>query len=138
MHALFLFIHSLLRWVVLLAGFYAVAAAFGRRDARPGRWFAISLDIQVLLGLILYWLSPITSGAIGNMGEAMQNRVVRFWAVEHVTSMIVAVALAHVGVARARKGKGGAAVLFLLALLAILAGIPWPFMPYGRPLIPAP
>jgi hypothetical protein len=123
--------------LVLLAGFYAVAAAFARRDARPGRWFAISLDVQVLIGLILYWLSPITSGAIGNMGEAMQNRIVRFWAVEHVTSMIVAVALAHIGVARARKGKGGAAVLFLLALLAILAGIPWPFMPYGRPLLPA-
>jgi hypothetical protein len=138
MHALFLFIHSLFRWVVLLAGFYAVAAAFGRRNARPGRWFAISLDIQLLVGLILYWLSPITSGAVSDMAAAMQNRVVRFWTVEHATSMIVALVLAHVGVARARKGKGGAAVLFLLALLAILAGIPWPFMPYGRPLFPMP
>jgi hypothetical protein len=138
MHALFLFIHSLFRWVVLLAGFYAVAAAFGRRDARPGRWFAISLDIQLLIGLILYWLSPITSGAVSDMAAAMQNRVVRFWTVEHATSMILALVLAHVGVARARKGKGGAAVLFLLALLAILAGIPWPLMPYGRPLFPAP
>jgi hypothetical protein len=138
MHALFLFIHSLFRWVVLLAGFYAVAAAFGRRDARPGRWFAISLDIQLLIGLILYWLSPITSGAVSDMAAAMQNRVVRFWTVEHATSMILALVLAHIGVARARKGKGGAAVLFLLALLAILAGIPWPFMPYGRPLVPMP
>jgi hypothetical protein len=138
MHAFFLFIHSLFRWVVLLAGLYAVAAAFGRRDARPGRWFAISLDIQLLIGLILYWLSPITSGAVSDMAAAMQNRVVRFWTVEHATSMILALVLAHVGVARARKGKGGAAVLFLLALLAILAGIPWPLMPYGRPLFPAP
>jgi hypothetical protein len=134
MHALLLFVHSLFRWVVILAGLYAA----GRRDARPGRWFAISLDIQVLIGLILYWLSPITSGAIGNMGAAMQNRVTRFWAVEHVASMILALALAHIGVARARKGKGGAAVLFLLALLALLMGIPWPFLPYGRPLLPAP
>ena len=63
MHALLLFVHSLFRWVVLLAGFYAVGSAFGRRDARPGRWFAISLDIQMLIGLILYWLSPITTGA---------------------------------------------------------------------------
>ena len=138
MHALLLFVHSLFRWVVLLAGFYAVGSAFGRRDARPGRWFAISLDIQMLIGLILYWLSPITTGAISNMGAAMQNRVARFWAVEHVTSMTLALALAHIGVARARKGKGGAAVLFLLALVAILIGIPWPVLPYGRPLVPAP
>ncbi|HEX2443048.1 MAG TPA: hypothetical protein VHJ77_03810 [Vicinamibacterales bacterium] len=138
MHALLLFVHSLFRWVVILLGLYAVVAASGRRDARPGRWFAITLDIQFLLGLILYWLSPITSGAIANMGAAMQNRVIRFWAVEHVTSMVLALALAHIGVARARKGKGGAAVLFVLALLAILIGIPWPFLPYGRPLVPAP
>jgi hypothetical protein len=68
----------------------------------------------------------------------MQNRVARFWTVEHLFSMLLAVALVHIGVARARKGKGGVAVLYLLALLAILVGIPWPFLPYGRPLIPVP
>jgi hypothetical protein len=137
MHAVVLFIHSLLRWFVLAAGLYAVARAFGG-NGRAGRWFAILLDIQVLLGLIVYWLSPITSSALANMGGAMQNRVVRFWTVEHSFSMLVALALAHIGLARAKKGKGGSAVLYLLALLAILAGIPWPPLPYGRPLIPIP
>ncbi|MGH2437693.1 MAG: hypothetical protein ACRDFA_11970 [bacterium] len=137
MHASVLFIHSLLRWVVLAAGLYAVGAAVGR-SGRAGRWFAILLDIQVVIGLIVYWLSPITSSALANMGAAMQNRVVRFWAVEHGFSMLVAVALAHIGLARAKKGKGGAALLYLLALVAVLIGIPWPFLPYGRPLIPMP
>jgi hypothetical protein len=137
MHAAVLFIHSLLRWFVLAAAVYAVVRAFGR-DYSGGRWFARLLDLQVAIGLLAYWLSPITSSALTNMGAAMQNRVARFWVVEHAFSMIIAVALVHIGVARARKGKGGVAVLYLLALLAILIGIPWPFLPYGRPLIPAP
>ena len=132
-----LFIHSLFRWFVLPAALYAVVRAFAR-DYSGGRWFAMLLDIQFAIGLLLYWLSPITSSAITNMGAAMQNRVARFWAVEHAISMIIAVALVHIGVARAGKGKGGVAVLFLLALIAILIGIPWPFLPYGRPLFPVP
>jgi hypothetical protein len=137
MHAAFLFVHSLLRWVVVAAGVHAVVAA-GRGNGRAGRYFPILLDIQVFTGLLLYWLSPITSSALTNMGTTMQNRVARFWAVEHGFSMLVALALAHVGLARAKKGKGGAALLYLLALIAILIGIPWPFLPYGRPLIPVP
>jgi hypothetical protein len=137
MHGAMLFVHSLLRWFVLAAALYAVVRAFGR-DYSAGRWFSRLLDMQVAIGLIVYWLSPITSSALSNMAGAMQNRVVRFWAVEHAFSMLVAVALVHIGVARARKGKGGVAVLYLLALLAILVGIPWPFLPYGRPLVPVP
>jgi hypothetical protein len=137
MHAAVLFVHSLLRWFVLAAAVYAVVRAFAR-DYGAGRWFSRLLDLQVALGLLLYWLSPITSSALSNMSGAMQNRVARFWTVEHAFSMVVAVALVHIGAARAKKGKGGVAVLYLLALLAILAGIPWPFLPYGRPLIPIP
>ena len=137
MHAAVLFVHSLLRWFVLAAAVYAVVRAFSR-DYSAGRWFSRLLDLQVAIGLIVFWLSPITSSALSNMGGAMQNRVARFWTVEHAFSMIVAVALVHIGVARARKGKGGVAVLYLLALVAILIGIPWPFLPYGRPLIPVP
>jgi hypothetical protein len=137
MHAAVLFIHSLLRWAVLAAGLYAVAAA-ARGKGRAGRYFPILLDIQVVAGLLLYGLSPITSSAIGNLGAAMQNRVVRFWAVEHVFTMLVALALAHIGLSRAKAGKGGVALLYLLALVAVLVGTPWPFFPYGRPLLPMP
>jgi hypothetical protein len=137
MHAAVLFVHSLLRWFVLAAAVYAVIRALAR-DYGAGRWFSRLLDLQFAVGLLLYWLSPITSSALTNMSGAMQNRVVRFWAVEHAFSMLVAVALVHIGVARASKGKGGAALLWLIALVAILVGIPWPFLPYGRPLIPSP
>jgi hypothetical protein len=137
MHAVLLLAHSLLRWVVLALGVAAVFSASAGRPVPNGRRFAVSLDIQILVGLIVYWLSPITSSALTNMGAAMQNRIVRFWTVEHAFSMLVAVALAHIGLARAKKGKGGAALLYVLALVAILIGIPWPFLPYGRPWLPA-
>lgn len=136
MHSSLLFAHSLLRWLVIGAGLLAVLRGSARRGGPLARVFAVSLDLQVLVGLLLYWMSPITSTAIMHMGTAMQNRVVRFWAVEHGAMMLVALALAHVGVARGRKGKMGAAVLVALALVAVLAATPWPGLPYGRPLLP--
>jgi hypothetical protein len=147
MYTAVLLVHSWLRWAVLIAGLMAFlrAATAGRRpwvpaDDRSTRWFTIVLDIQVLLGLLLYFvLSPFTREALGDVGAAMKNSGLRFWAVEHTFGMIIGVALAHVGAVKVRKapsyGKHRVAMIFFgLALLAILASIPWPGMPAGRPL----
>jgi hypothetical protein len=147
MYTAVLLIHSWLRWAVLAAGFIAflrAATAGGRpwtpADDRATKWFTIVLDIQIVLGLLLYfWLSPFTREALGDFGKAMKNSGLRFWAVEHTFGMIIGVALAHVGAVKVRKtpsyGKHRVAMIFFgLALLAILASIPWPGMPAGRPL----
>jgi len=66
----------------------------------------------------------------------------RYWAVEHVSLMLIALAMVHVGRSRSRKGATSAAkhrsaaIFYTLALAAILAAIPWPFLPQGRPLLP--
>lgn len=146
-----LILHSLLRWVVLAAGLWSVARALGglvsRRpwtptDVQAGRWFTISLDVQVLLGLLLYaFLSPIASQAFTDMGAAMRDPILRFWAVEHVVMMLAALVLAHIGSARARRASASAAkhrtslIFYALALLAVLTAIPWPFMADARPLL---
>ncbi len=150
LYAIVLTIHSWLRWIVLLAGIVAfVRSAVGasRRatwtpaDDRAGFWFTTVLDGQVLLGLVLYiFLSPFTHAAFRDFGGAMSNAGLRFWAVEHVFGVIVGVALAHVGRARARKTDSlrrhrVVAIFFGLALVAIVAAIPWPGMPAGRPLL---
>ena len=151
MYSLFVALHSLLRWVVLIAGILAVGRAVAGllgprlwtpRDDRGGRFFVIAVDTQMLVGLILYGiLSPITYAAFSNMGGAMKDGTLRFYTVEHVFIMLIAVALVHIGRKRVQKASGDAAkhrtaaIFFGLALVLILAGIPWPFREVGRPLL---
>ena len=151
MYFTFLLVHSWLRWAVLVFGIWAVVRAYGgvssRRawapaDGAAGRWFSISMDVQFVIGLVLYGLlSPITRQAFADMGTAMRTSAIRFWVVEHISLMIVALVLVHVGRARMKRAIGDAgrhrtaAIFYTLALLAVLAAIPWPFMADGRPLL---
>jgi hypothetical protein len=151
MYSFVIALHSLVRWAVLIAGLLAVArgiTGWRRRrpwtlaDERAGLWFTISLDVQFLLGLTLYlFLSPITSAAFHDFGSVMGNAGLRFWTVEHVVGMVVGIALAHVGRGRIHKTGSDerrqklAAIFFTLSILVIAASVPWPGMPYGRPLL---
>ena len=139
MYGIVLIIHSWLRWAVIAAGLAAVARG-GARDSSTGRWFTILLDVQMLIGLLLYCvLSPFTKSALSDFGGAMGNSQLRFFAVEHVFGMVIGITLAHIGTAKIKKApaerRGRLALIFYgLALVAILASIPWPGMPAGRPL----
>jgi len=151
MYPTVLLLHSWLRWAVLLLGLAAtiraIAGAAGGRtwqplDQRLTRMFVGVLDLQMLVGLALYFLlSPITKAALADFGGAMGQSGMRYWAVEHWVGMVIGIALAHVGVARARRMADGAikhrviATFFVLAMIAILASIPWPGTPNGRPFI---
>ncbi len=143
MYPLLLALHNTMRWVVVVLALWALWQAWsgwlGKRDytatdRRSALFFTISLDIQVVLGLILYFISPITTQAMSDMGAAMSaGGATRFYTVEHATMMIIAVVLAHVGSAIARRGTDAvkkhrsAAIWFTLAVLAVLAGIPWQY-----------
>ena len=139
MYGIVLIVHSWLRWAVLAAGIAAVARG-GARDSSTGRWFTILLDVQMLIGLLLYFvLSPFTTAALGDFGGAMKNPQLRFFAVEHAFGMVIALALAHIGTAKIKKAAAErrpklAMIFYGLALVAILVSIPWPGMPAGRPL----
>jgi hypothetical protein len=147
MYSLVLIVHSWVRWVAFVAGIGATIAAFGRgassggRADRLGRVLQIALDVQMLLGLLLYFVvSPNMAAIRDHFGEAMQTPSLRFWAVEHVTMMFVAVVLVHIGRVLARKATTPEAkrtrllICFGLATLAMFGGMPWPGLPYGRPL----
>lgn len=150
MYSLTLLGHSWLRWLVLAAGLFALVRSLGgwggrrgwtQADDGAGRLFTISLDLQVLIGLLLYFiLSPLMAGVREHIGEAMRNDAMRYWLVEHPFGMLVALVLAHVGRARIRKTpdaqrKHRRAVIFYgLALLAAAASLPWPGLATGRPL----
>jgi len=151
MYSAVLLLHSWLRWAVLLLGLIsagrAIAGARTRRawlpaDERFCRLFVSVLDLQLLLGFLLYFaLSPLTKSALRDFGGAMGDPLMRFWAVEHWFGMLIGAAFAHVGLVRARRAAVDTlkhrriALFFVLALIAVLASIPWPGRLYGRPLL---
>jgi len=147
MYSSVLLLHSWLRWAVILVGLFVLIRGFAgwsgtkpwtNADDKGGFWFILLLDLQIVLGLILYFfLSPFTSQAFEDFGGAMRNSLLRFWAVEHTFGMAIGVALAHIGRVRTRKVAPArrhrtAAIFYGLALLAILISIPWPGTPAGR------
>ncbi len=151
-YGLVLAAHSILRWLIVAAGIVAAARAWsgrlGRRswtptDSLAARVFVIGMDIQLVVGVVLYGVfSPAVASAMSNTAVAMQNRGLRFWMLEHPLAMIVALALAHVGWLKAKRTAGlgahrHAALYFTLAVLILLAAMPWPFFSYGRPILPS-
>ena len=151
MYTAVLFLHSWIRWIVLIAAVVAVArawkgsgaggGAFGPTDRRAATIFVMSLNVQFLLGLMLYaFLSPITHAAFDNFGAAMKDAVLRFFAVEHTLLAVAAIAMAHIGKSRARKAPNDRArvrqmaIFFTLSLVLLLIAIPWPGRAMGRAL----
>ena len=141
MHGVFLFFHNILRWVVLILAAWALFRAYsgwlGKRnsteaDRKAGVFFGIGMDIQLLVGLLLYFLvSPLTRAALQNFSAAMSSRELAFFAVEHGVVMLLAVVLVHLGSIFSRRARNdlarhrAAAIWYTIATLAVLASIPW-------------
>jgi membrane protein DedA with SNARE-associated domain len=85
--------------------------------------------LQLLLGLILYFISPKVVFAASSMKDAF----LRFFLVEHIGLMLVAVALITIGFVRSQRAEQPSAkyksliIFYSIALVIILAAIPWPF-----------
>lgn len=148
MYTTILTLHSWVRWLALAAGVAATFAALTDNtpppaSGRANRWgliLTIALDTQLLLGLLLYFVvSPDMAAIRANFGAAMKDPVARFWAVEHLTMMLAAIVLAHVGRVLARKSasvdsrKMTLFVCFGLSTALMLLAIPWPGLRAGRP-----
>ena len=144
-----LMLHSFLRWLALLAVLFAFVRAFsGWMGDRPRTTLdkasamvaLIVVDLQLLTGLLMYFLwSPLTKIARDDMGAAMKDDQLRFWGVEHATTMLIAVALVHVGKILANKSKsprsqhGRAVLCFGIALMLMVWMTPWPMSHVPRP-----
>src|SRR6185295_158588 len=102
-YGFFLALHNIVRWVALLAGLLSVSRnwqgwrgkkIWEKEDRVAKTVFVIAMDSQFLLGLILYFgLSPVTGQFLANMGEAMKNKELRFYGVEHFALMLSALVL---------------------------------------------
>jgi uncharacterized protein involved in cysteine biosynthesis len=144
MYTTILGLHSWLRWLALAAGVAAtLAAARSSKTDRLGTILVSTLDLQLLLGLALYFfVSPNMAEIRAHFGESMKDPVARFWAVEHITTMLGAVIAAHVGRVLARKTADPNArrmklfICYGIATLLMFIAVPWPGMRAGRRLFP--
>lgn len=141
MYPFVLFLHSWLRWillifltVVIIRSFYGwfQHQHFTRGDDRSTVILLSLFHTQLLLGLILYFfLSPITKAAFHDFGAAMKDSYLRYWAVEHFFIMLFAVIIAQIGRLRIKKAHDdlakfrNAAIYFTLAMVLIISRIPW-------------
>jgi len=149
-HAVCLILHSWLRWLVLAAAVVVAVRAFrgwrgarawGSSDERLHRALIGVLDLQFLLGVALYlFLSPLRRAFFSDPGAAMKVSTLRFFGLEHVVSMLLAVAILHVGRTRSKKRTDDRLrhrLVFtstLAGFLVAFAAVPWPFSHVERPL----
>lgn len=132
--------HSGLRWVVLILLIAAIGQAISSMGSnkpfnRKLSLFAlISCHIQLVIGLALYFMGSFYSKLPETVTDPTMISVNRFFRMEHIAMMILAIVLITVGNSRAKKGATdkakykSIAVFFSIGLLLILASIPWPFM----------
>jgi hypothetical protein len=141
-----LHLHSVGRWVMLIlllvALFGSLTAGqrlYTKADAKKSLFLMITADLMLLIGLYLWFVGPWGLSQIqdAGMSAVMKNNTMRFFAIEHITAMIIAIALIHVGKAQGKKDMpdkkkhARTAIFYALALVVILASIPWPFREIG-------
>jgi uncharacterized membrane protein YadS len=133
--------HSGLRWIALLLLVIAIVNALAsksknsyvKKDKMINLFAMIFLHIQLLIGLVLYFISPKVVFVEGWMKVAQA----RFYGLEHILMMIIAIALVTIGRKKAEKESdsskkhGKIVVWYIVGLLLILAAIPWPFRNLG-------
>jgi len=136
-----LVLHNIIRWAVMLFGLFTILNAFTgiikkriftESDNKSNLLFMISCDIQLLLGLVLYFGGPWFNN-LKNFSQIKSDASLRFFSMEHAAMMLLAWILVHVGRVAVKKAETDAGkhkrmlIFFGLAFVLILASIPWPF-----------
>jgi cytochrome c biogenesis factor len=145
-------VHSVMRWLVLVGAAWALVRSWKgflsnspwtKKDRISGLVFTTLLNLNLLVGISLYLTSPLIGPMFhGGAAEVMHSPGIRFFAIEHPFMMILAVVIAQFGYSSSKRAPypksafTRAALAYTLAVFLILAAIPWPFLPYGRPLLP--
>jgi hypothetical protein len=138
----FVHIHSGLRWLVLAFILIAIInaavkiyrkSAANQKDCIFNRLSMILMHLQLVFGLVLYFISP----KIVFSAASMKDSLTRFFLVEHSALMIIAIVLVTIGYIKSdravdliRKQKL-LLIYYGFALILILVAIPWPFRALG-------
>jgi hypothetical protein len=143
-------VHGYWRWAVLLSAVVVLVRTtvgtltrkqWSGDDERAARWFLLAVDVQMAIGVLLYFgFSPFWSATLHSFQETMQGQVSRFFGIEHETAMLLAVMAAHIGRVRSTRAAEGVGkhrtmlISVVVFSVFVLWAIPWPWREMGRPL----
>ena len=127
-----LHLHNFLRWVILLLLLIAIIQSFSKRGGllKTSLFLLIAAHTQFLIGLYQWLTGNFGYKLIESNGfsEVMKNSAQRFWAIEHIAGTLIAIGLITVARGKIKSGNYNAASwMYLVALILILAVVPWPF-----------
>lgn len=133
-YTIFKYLHSGLRFVVVIlllaAIITALAGWFGKKTYTNGNrklnlFAMISAHTQLLVGLVLYFISPFVQFTSSTMKDA----TTRYWTVEHISMMIFAIVLITIGYSRSKKAQvpeakhRTIAIFYILAVVVVVAAL---------------
>ncbi len=131
MYSYLLFAHSWLRWVLLLLIVLVVVQSwlgylnkqnFTEGNRKNSLFLLIVSHLQLVLGLLLYGIySPNTQQAFKDFGKAMKDANLRFWAVEHISVMLIGIVLIQIGYSRAKRATESQEKHWNLAIFTTIA-----------------
>ncbi|TSD64866.1 cytochrome B [Inquilinus sp. KBS0705] len=136
LYSFFKYFHSGFRYIVVLLVVIAIVRAFadwaGKKPYTEGNrklnlFAMISAHTQFLLGIILYFLSPY----VQFNSTTMKNFDTRYWTVEHITMMLIAIVLITIGHSKSKRALTPVAknkaiaifytIAFVIVVIAIVA-----------------
>ena len=123
--------------IVVLATFNAIIKSAGKKpfvahDFRISLFALIVMHLQLLIGLVLYFVSPyISAFAEVGMGGVMKDDTLRLYLIEHPTTMILAIVFITMGYSKHKKKLSSSkkfrtiSIFYAIALILLLTRIPW-------------
>jgi len=100
---------------------------FTAKDRKIALFGLIATHIQLVVGFVLYFISPLGSASFGQMKDA----ALRLTSLEHPLTNIIAIALITIGWSKHKKAATSEAkfktltIFYGLGLVLILIRIPW-------------
>ncbi|TAE72745.1 MAG: cytochrome B [Bacteroidetes bacterium] len=141
MYSSLVFAHSWTRWIVLVLIVVVIVQSFlgwfnqqkfTSSHRKTSLMLLIFSHLQLVMGLLLYFVySPNVQQAFKNFKFAMKDKMLRFWAIEHISMMLIAIVLIQIGYSRAKRAKQdnakhkSLAIFTTIAVVVILLGVNW-------------
>lgn len=138
-------LHSLIRWFILTWVIYSIFLSYrgwrnNKKFTKHDNWVRIItvsfVHIQLIIGVWLYYISPIVDYFLKNFSDSVHQTQLRFFGMEHITMMLLGISLVTVGSSIARRKKvdkekfKAIVIWYSIALFIIFTSIPWEFSPF--------